>query len=174
MSILFVGNIRFRTEECCNCGMPFAMTEDFHDRRRNDHELFYCPYGHEQYYSGKSNEEKLKERLAQEQARSMKAENKAGKISRSYSKMRKRIANGVCPCCNRTFQNLLSHMKTEHPEFADSKVLKTLRLMFGLNQQTMAEEAGINTANVSCFENGKPIPDHARKAIEFWINNHAA
>jgi hypothetical protein len=31
--------------------------------------------------------------------------------------MRKRIQSGVCPCCNRTFENLGRHMKSKHPAF---------------------------------------------------------
>lgn len=28
-----------------------------------------------------------------------------------------RAANGVCPCCHRTFKQLARHMKTKHPDF---------------------------------------------------------
>jgi hypothetical protein len=31
-------------------------------------------------------------------------------------RIQKRTAAGVCPCCNRTFQQLARHMKTRHPE----------------------------------------------------------
>jgi chemotaxis response regulator CheB len=33
------------------------------------------------------------------------------------TKTKKRVANGVCPCCNRTFKQLARHMKAKHPEF---------------------------------------------------------
>jgi len=33
------------------------------------------------------------------------------------TKIKRRVQHGVCPCCNRTFSNLASHMKTKHPEF---------------------------------------------------------
>lgn len=31
--------------------------------------------------------------------------------------MKNRVANGVCPCCNRHFENLERHMKGQHPDF---------------------------------------------------------
>ena len=33
------------------------------------------------------------------------------------TKLKKRIANGVCPCCNRTFVNVQRHMATQHKDF---------------------------------------------------------
>ncbi len=32
---------------------------------------------------------------------------------------RERIVSGVCPCCNRTFQNLARHIAGQHPDFAE-------------------------------------------------------
>lgn len=37
------------------------------------------------------------------------------------TRMKNRVGNGVCPCCNRHFKNLQGHMKTKHPEFKDSE-----------------------------------------------------
>ena len=34
------------------------------------------------------------------------------------TKMKKRVGNGVCPCCNRQFVNLQRHMATQHPGYA--------------------------------------------------------
>lgn len=33
------------------------------------------------------------------------------------TKTKKRIANGVCPCCNRHFVNLERHMTGKHPDY---------------------------------------------------------
>lgn len=33
------------------------------------------------------------------------------------TKTKKRIANGVCPCCNRSFANLERHMAGQHPDY---------------------------------------------------------
>jgi DNA repair exonuclease SbcCD ATPase subunit len=37
------------------------------------------------------------------------------------TRIKNRASNGVCPCCNRTFQNLARHMHTKHPDFAKSE-----------------------------------------------------
>lgn len=169
---IYVDGIEFVTIECYKCGVPFAMTNDLNNRcLRNHNRSFYCPNGHSQAYIGKTKEQKLKERLEQEQSRSGKLEERANKISGNYTRMRKRVANGICPCCNRTFQNLLNHMKTKHPDFGDRKILKTLRLLYGLTQQTLSDETGVSTHYISRYENNKYIPEEAREDINNWISN---
>jgi len=115
---------KFEVEECCNCGVLFAMTKSFKNRKRNDHKSFYCPEGHGQHYTGKSDLEKLqevlrREELERQQAEEMlKAECKAHKATKKKkSQLEKRMANGVCPCCNRTFKQLVRHMKSKHPNY---------------------------------------------------------
>lgn len=33
------------------------------------------------------------------------------------TRLKNRIAAGVCPCCNRSFQNVARHMAGQHPDF---------------------------------------------------------
>jgi len=115
---------KFVVEECCNCGILFAMTENFKDRKLNDHKSFYCPEGHGQHYTAKSESDKLREVLRREelerqQAEEMlKAERKAHKATKKQkTRLETRVANGVCPCCNRTFKQLARHMKSKHPHY---------------------------------------------------------
>ena len=42
--------VNFETEECCECGIFFQVTEDFYENRRNDGRVFCCPNGHGQSY----------------------------------------------------------------------------------------------------------------------------
>lgn len=102
-------------------------------RRRNDHGDFYCPAGHCQSYIGKSDEERLREKLdyrseqlARERDQRHKEERKHAATKRRLSaskgqvtKIKNRVGHGVCPCCNRTFQNLARHMGSQHPEFTE-------------------------------------------------------
>lgn len=37
------------------------------------------------------------------------------------TKIKKRVHNGVCPCCSRHFENLQRHMQTKHPDFVEQK-----------------------------------------------------
>jgi hypothetical protein len=120
---------------CWKCGITFAITADLEKRRRSDHEVFYCPNGHGNYFNGKTKEEKENEQLQQElknqqntiqYLREAKAnlhtelteqKHKLRAEKGAKTRLKNRVAHGVCPCCNRTFQNLLNHMQTQHPEY---------------------------------------------------------
>lgn len=167
---IFVDKVRLVTEECCNCGVVWAFPEEMQDKCLRDHSRrFYCPNGHSQFYTGKTEEQKLRERLEREQERARELETQKNRISSNYSRMRKRVASGVCPCCNRTFQNLMAHMRTEHPDFGGEKQVKTLRLLFGLTQYDLAKEVGVNAVYISAFENGKYVSERAKERIENWL-----
>ena len=47
---------------CCNCGISFWLTKQHDDQLLECHNTFYCPKGHAQHYTGKSNAQKAKER----------------------------------------------------------------------------------------------------------------
>ena len=50
----FTLTMTFTTVDCPNCGLTFAITKDFDNRRRDDHRTFYCPMGHSMSYNGPS------------------------------------------------------------------------------------------------------------------------
>lgn len=110
-------------EECCACGTAFMIPKRMKTALLNSKNTFYCPNGHGQSYVGKTEAEKLKEKLdalqkekEQEhetlQNRWLDALNEKNKLEKKIN----RIHKGVCPCCNRSFQNLKRHMGTKHPE----------------------------------------------------------
>jgi DNA repair exonuclease SbcCD ATPase subunit len=114
--------IEFRTETCCNCGVLFAMTEDFYKARQREKEAgsFYCPNGHAQHYVGKSDEQKAKEAAAarREAELAMQAErDQRLAAERELRRHRQRAKGGACPVCNRTFVQVARHIKTQHPDF---------------------------------------------------------
>ena len=116
---------------CCKCGIAFGMPGHFTNKRREDHESFYCPNGHSQYFPHKSEAEKAQAeaekykklwRQEQDYAASVLTERNAAQKQLSAAKgqmtrLKKRVANGVCPCCNRTFTSLARHMAMKHPEY---------------------------------------------------------
>lgn len=116
--------IDFTLETCCRCGIPFFMpTYHFKRLLANKGESFYCPNGHGQHYTGKTEAEILKAKLEQVQKeneeREQELQNKwldALGEKNKLEKQLKRVHKGICPCCNRTFVNLERHMKTKHPE----------------------------------------------------------
>lgn len=174
----FADNVWFETEVCCACGLAFAMPSDFQQRRRNDHKLFYCPSGHAQHYNGKSEAEKLREKLAQRDAslanhaaRANALSRELEQVSKAHRKMRQRVMNGVCPCCNRSFGNLREHMASQHPDFGQEQTFKALRHAFGMRQAQVAAEAGVNLSYVSLFERGLPVSAPARRKLEGWLES---
>lgn len=121
---------------CCNCKTQFWLPDELNTAasasRGPKGIQFYCPYGHGQHYLiGESEEDKLRrerDRLAQRVAqrddeiqrqREMReaAERRASAARGQVTKIKNRVGHGVCPCCNRTFENLARHMAHQHPTF---------------------------------------------------------
>lgn len=166
--------IEFMTVTCCVCRMPFGMSRSFYDAKKKDHDTFFCPSGHKQHFTGKSEEDELREQLERREQMLDAANQRAGRLERqrddvirAHKRMRDRVKNGVCPCCNRTFQNLLRHMQTEH---SNQPPLRTLREAYGLTQTNLANEIGVSMMHVSLAERGKHVVDWAQNAIESWID----
>ncbi len=123
-------NSTYTVIDCPNCGILFAVTEELEERRRKDGKDFYCPNGHSMAY-GNSDTEKLKKerdrsanlvaRLDQERARRDHAERSRSAMKGQLTKVKKRVANGVCPCCNRSFEDLARHMSTQHPDYVEAQ-----------------------------------------------------
>ena len=99
------------------------MSSDLQEHLKNDPEkYFYCPSGHSQHYS-KSKEQRLREEAEQKlfQLKNELTNSNFEKIQleellKKQNKKLKRLTNGVCPCCNRTFSNLHNHMLKQHPD----------------------------------------------------------
>jgi hypothetical protein len=109
---------------CGSCGIVFAFEEDFDTTRRRDHSSWYCPNGHSFSYTGPSDVEKLRSELEEERQRRKAARDLLDHEQRSHAATRghltrtkKRIAAGVCPCCNRSFAQLSRHIATQHPDY---------------------------------------------------------
>ncbi len=118
-------------ESCCNCGIEFGMPLDFyHAAKADNNKFFHCPNGHSQHYT-ESETTRLKRQLdeanrmttviASKAERLLKECNHLGvQLKSTKTRMRNlktRIANGICPCCNRQFGNLRRHMTHQHPGY---------------------------------------------------------
>ncbi len=120
-------------ETCCrtDCGMTFAIPRTWQKKRIEDHSHWFCPNGHEQRYTGQTEEAKLRAQLEREQAdkarvqanldeerRVVRAtERRLASTRGVVTRVKNRIKNGVCPCCRRSFENLAQHMKTKHQRY---------------------------------------------------------
>ena len=128
---VFTTQIAFVSVECLNpatgsgCGFVFAVPVDIEKAWRNSHRTWHCPScQREWHFTGKSEIEKLERELGAERnenralQNSLEFERKCVAAQKgAKTKLQKRIAKGVCPCCNRTFKQLARHMKTKHPDY---------------------------------------------------------
>ena len=115
---------RLVTEQCIRCGITFALPEELRGELVENHKDFYCPNGHSQRYIDKTEAQKQRERaerLAQQLQRreaDLQRERTQHRATKGQlTKTKKRVANGVCPCCNRSFANVQRHMEGQHPEY---------------------------------------------------------
>lgn len=94
--------------------MPRGMQEN----RRNNGGNFYCPNGHPQIYAKPRVKELEAELEHKENAlRASKCETLQERNAKEAAEKKlRRVKNGVCPCCKRTFINLARHMATKHKE----------------------------------------------------------
>ena len=118
-----MSQVKFKYEEellsssCPECGIWFGMPHHFVKSRREDHRGFYCPNGHSLHYAAKSKVEELKEELDKVNQRLQESLGRENKLRIEHTKTKKRVFNGVCPCCNRSFVKLHAHMKSKHPDY---------------------------------------------------------
>jgi hypothetical protein len=114
--------------QCCRCGATIAGPQEIYlqamEKRGPLGKQFYCINGHQQHYTGETEaqkERRLREdaelRLVVERRATERAKRSAAAYQGKLTTLRDRVQNGVCPCCNRTFQNLMRHMKTKHPGY---------------------------------------------------------
>jgi hypothetical protein len=131
-SIVYGEYVTLETVICCECACPFAIPQQLKQGLKDSGNLFYCPNGHSQHYS-LSTVQRLKDELAEkeryakyreETLKDLRERNEhlsnvvrvtKGHVTRQKNKL-KRVAAGVCPCCDKTFADLAEHIKTVHPE----------------------------------------------------------
>lgn len=113
---------------CSECGIAYQVPENYRNKRREDGKTFYCPNGHAQCFR-ESTADKLRRELNNAKQQIARAEDEARiaredaeRETRKRKRVEKRVHNGVCPCCNRTFANVAKHMKTKHPNVTPLKV----------------------------------------------------
>ena len=135
-TMTFTGELTIVT---CWCGTRHAIPAEMRRFQLSEHSqgrshYVHCPHGHTHAPAGESEVDRLKKQLAQkentiawERSRhdQTKAElrdttNKLTAQKAAKTRLKNRIAHGVCPCCNRSFANLERHMKGQHPEFVTS------------------------------------------------------
>jgi hypothetical protein len=123
----------FTIIDCCTCGISFGFTRQFERERRRDHKWFYCPNGHQQHWSQKSDVEKAREDAERQRQRAERLardlESKSITLARErrshsatkgqLTKVKKRADHALCPVdgCRRSFANVARHIERQHPGY---------------------------------------------------------
>lgn len=115
---------------CATCGVIYGLERNYSNRCSELGKGWNCPNGHSQVFvegalqraekSAKRAQELLDlERRCHENTRAdlTRTEHRRRAEAAAKTKLKRRAAAGVCPCCTRHFGNLQSHMSTKHPEF---------------------------------------------------------
>lgn len=112
------------TTMTCSCGVTYALDEAYRAARQKDGKSWNCPNGCSRHYV-ETEETKLRAQLARTEGalthakwEAKYAEGRRRAEKAAKTKLKNRIAKGVCPCCNRHFANVQKHIAGQHPEFA--------------------------------------------------------
>lgn len=127
MSAVLDFNNKIQTMECSVCGIVYGLPFHFIGNRQDDKQTFYCPNGHTQKYV-QSEADRLRQQLQKEREATEWQRARANQLEKSLTaqkgqmtKLKKRINNGVCPCCRRSFAALAQHMRRKHPDYVDKE-----------------------------------------------------
>ena len=119
--------VRLEVRICGTCGITFGVPETMANARRSEGGGFFCPNGHERGWYDNSEMYQLKRQVQQERQRAdqsaadaRNAKELLAEKEKETKRLKKRVADGICPCCQRTFKNLSAHMANKHPGFGPS------------------------------------------------------
>ena len=113
--------------QCKTCGVIATCPEVVWNEQLAEGGYHYCPNGHQW---GWSNETCERERLRRERDRLQQQVAQRDDViaakEREIKRIKKRSAAGTCPCCKRTFSNMSTHMKRQHPDYVSSTGAKVV------------------------------------------------
>jgi len=114
------------------CGHRILLSDEHYKSCKENHRTWYCTIcGSARQFVGKTTVDQLRGDLAaakqrEETERHLRVQAEAARDAATLAakQLRKRVKNGVCPCCTRSFENLREHIKTKHPEYEKAKASK--------------------------------------------------
>jgi hypothetical protein len=107
---------------CGVCGIHFAAPREFWAERHKDHSQgWYCPNGHSRVFVDETEAQRLQRELDAAKRDADWQRQLREKADKKNRKLERRIANGVCPCCKRHFENVQRHIEQKHPDFPTLK-----------------------------------------------------
>lgn len=107
---------------CGHCFVDFAMPRAMQRHCESVGAPLYCPAGHKMTYHQteldrvRMERDRYKQQVAERDDAVAAAERETERVRKEAARVARRVHNGVCPCCNRSFANVARHMKTKHPD----------------------------------------------------------
>lgn len=129
----YTRTITLEAMECIHCGAPYGISKEVCNQARKHGGYHYCPHCRgNQGWRGEDEDARraaeianLKAQISRADERARRAQQDAEHFEKSrnaykgqVTKIKARAGRGMCPCCNRFFENLHRHMATKHPDFA--------------------------------------------------------
>jgi len=118
---------------CSECGVLYGLERNYANRKNTQSRSWHCPNGHVQVFcesalqraenAAKRAQELLdleRRRHENTSAELKRTEDRRRAEAAAKTRIKNRVAHGVCPCCKRTFRQLAAHMKTKHPSYAEA------------------------------------------------------
>lgn len=129
-----MGNTDLTRLHCRTCGVEFGILKVLYESLQENGGFYHCSNGHgwgwKDDASARAQKERDQQRLAQKVAQLndevAAKERELSAAKGRMTKLRKRVGNGVCPCCTRSFTNLARHMKTKHPEVSKPRLAEAV------------------------------------------------
>jgi len=122
--ITFEETVTLEKLTCGRCAGVFALNKAFTDQSRSNRGGFHCPYCETSWFWSETDADRLRKQLEArerelrearcETLRQSQLTDIAARARDKAEKKLRRVQNGVCPCCNRSFTNLARHMATKH------------------------------------------------------------
>jgi hypothetical protein len=117
-------------KHCPTCFIHYAAPRALFDKRNDEGGNWHCPNGHTIVFRQTALAKAQAEAEALRHERDQLKQNEAWFVERldterkekralkgQLTKVHKRVGNGVCPCCNRSFADLKRHMASKHAGF---------------------------------------------------------
>lgn len=131
-TLTYAGTLHILT--CGECSIPHAIPVEMYRDRLDNGGDWWCPNGHKLHFLT-TEKHRLEAELAREkklrgwsESRETSLRDQLGATERSLrghkaakTRIKNRIAAGVCPCCKRSFQNVARHMAGQHPNFTNTE-----------------------------------------------------
>ena len=118
--------------QCGSCGVWYALPRVIYETAYREGGFWSCPNGHRRGWEKgqtpkdieklRQERDRLRQRVAERDDEISGLEKSVSAHKGQITKMRKRAAAGVCPCCNRNFVNLARHMKSKHPDYGTAQL----------------------------------------------------